>query len=400
MEPLGPWAGAGCIAVAVSGGADSLCLAILAARWAASRGVVVLGLIVDHGLRAASAHEAALTMRRLSAHGIDARLLSLGDLRHGAALAERARIARYAALTACCRAAGIVDLLVGHHAGDQAETVLMRRRAHSGPDGLAGMAALAETDDLRLLRPLLALPPDRLRATLRDAGIEWVEDPSNRDMRALRTRLRLELDDPTGEHGLAASLLREAAQEGERRMARDIEQAGLLAGSVTLRPEGFALLPPELVPARAFAALVRTIAGAAYPPMPKAVAGLLRNPRPATVAGTRLMPAGRLGPGWLLLREAARLGPPVAAAPDALWDGRFRLRAPVEAMPPGCVIDAVGADAAAGRTRTGLPSAVLAVMPTLRRADGSPLAGQGRFEFRPVLPATLRPVFLGPASSR
>ncbi len=394
MEPLGPWAGTSRIAVAVSGGSDSLCLGVLAARWAAARGLGALGLIVDHGLRGASQQEAALTLRRLASQGIEGRILTLSGLLHGAALAERARTARYAALTSCCREAGILDLLLGHHAGDQAETVLMRRRAGSGPDGLAGMATLAETDDLRMLRPLLALAPERLRVTLRAVGLDWVDDPSNQDVRALRTRLRNELGDPAGRPGLAASLLHEAGQEGGRRMARDVEQAHQLAAAAMLRPEGFAVLSPALMPARALSALIRTVTGAHYPPMPASVAGLIRNPRPATVAGARLMPAGKLGPGWLLLREAAQVGAAVEAVPDALWDGRFRLRMQADELPAGLVVDALGADAADERTRTGLPSAVLTVMPTLRHADGRRVCEPGRFGFAPTLPATQRPLFL------
>ena len=395
MEKLGPWAGTRRIAVAVSGGADSLCLSLLASRWAAPRGIIVLGLIVDHGLREASAREAAQTATRLSAHGILSRILTLTDLEPGTALAERARDARYAILTSCCRDAGIVDLLVGHHAGDQAETVLMRRRAQSGPDGLAGMATLTETDDLRLLRPLLTVAPGRLRDTLRSHGLDWVEDPSNQDVRALRTRLRHELGDPHGQPGLAAGLLAEAGQEGGRRMARDLEQARLLAGSAMLRPEGFALLPPDLVPVRSLAALIRTIGGAPYPPITDSVAALVRNPRPATLAGTRLMAAGRLGPGWLLLREAAQMEAAIPAAPHAVWDGRFRLHVGPDALPPGSMISPLGDDAAAVRTRLGLPAAVLAVMPCLRRADGSLLEEAGWFSFTPALPATQQPVFSG-----
>ena len=400
MQPLGPWAGTVRVALAVSGGPDSLCLALLAARWAAAEGIGTIGLIVDHGLRQASAHEAALTMRRLSSRGIPSRILALSGLQQGAALAERARTARYAALTSCCREDGIVDLLVGHHAGDQAETVLMRRRAGSGPDGLAGMATLVETDDLRMLRPLLALAPERLRLTLRASGLDWVEDPSNHDARALRTRLRHELGDPAGQPGLADSLLREAGAEGDRRMARDIEQAALLARGAMLRPEGFALLPPALLPARALSAMIRTVTGAAYPPMLESVAGLIRNPRPATVAGARLVPAGKLGPGWLLLREAAQVGPAVAATSGALWDNRFRLRMQAGEVPPHCLVDALGVDVAAERTRTGLPSAVLAVMPTLRHADGRRASGQHRFDFEPALPATQQPLFPGSTAYR
>ena len=392
MHPLGPWAGAERIAVAVSGGADSLCLALLAARWGMPRGIAVLGLIVDHGLRAEAADEARLTASRLAAHGVASRILTLDSLPAGPSLAERARKARYAVLRAGCRASGIVDLLVAHHAGDQAETVLMRSRAGSGADGLAGMASLSETDALRLVRPLLAQPPERARATLRAFGLEWVEDPSNRDVRALRTRLRRELAGPDVA-GLAATLLAAAAEAGAARMARDLERAGDLALTTMLRPEGFALLPPRLVPPRALAALMRTIGGASYPPAMRGVRALVQDPRPTTLAGTRLMRAGRLGPGWLLLREAARVEAPIPAVPEAVWDRRFRLRGPATELPPGLTIGALGRDAGQERMRADLPAAVLAVMPTLRAADGRRVRQMAAVSFEPVVPATARAFF-------
>ena len=360
----------------MSGGADSLCLALLAARWAAARGIATRGLIVDHGLRPAAATEAEITRGLLSAHAIDAVILKLRGLAQGPALAERARAARYAALAAACREAGLVDLLVGHHAGDQAETVLMRRRAGSGPDGRAGMAALAESDDLRLLRPLLGIDPARLRCTLRALGIGWVEDPSNRDARALRTHLRRELaDDP----GLAADLRAEAQAAGVLRSARDRAQAELLAAAAMLRPEGFALLPPALLPPRALAALLRTVAGAAHAPPAASVEALARAPRPATLGGARLLPAGRLAAGWLLVREASQVQGPVPAG--ALWDRRFRLKGHA---PEGAIIAAI--------PHPGLPASVGAVMPALRDVAGTLCAG-ARFDFMPPVPASAGPVF-------
>src|SRR6202034_809792 len=104
--------------------------------------------------------------------------------------AERARIMRYEFLAHACREAGILHLLIGHHAADQVETLAMRVLRRSQTHGLAGMPALRETAGLRLLRPLLGIDPARLRHFLLARGIDWVEDPSNRDMRALRPRVR------------------------------------------------------------------------------------------------------------------------------------------------------------------------------------------------------------------
>jgi tRNA(Ile)-lysidine synthase len=186
IDRLGPFEPRPALAIAVSGGADSMALAILATDWARMRGGSTVALVVDHGLRAASASEAGDTIGRLARLKIPARLLRLSHLLHGSALAERARIRRYEVLTEACRDAGIVHLLLGHHAADQAETVVMRVLRGSQTHGLAGMPALRETTGLRLLRPLLEIEPAVLRGLLTEIGIDWVEDPSNRDMRAMR----------------------------------------------------------------------------------------------------------------------------------------------------------------------------------------------------------------------
>jgi tRNA(Ile)-lysidine synthase len=367
MAGLGPFEPSPRLAVAVSGGADSLALALLANAWATERGGSVLALVVDHGLRAASAQEARLAVARLGAQGIASRLLTLTDLRPGSGLAARARAARYRVLADACAQAGILHLLLGHHAADQAETVLIREQAGSGPDGLAGMAALVETQGLRLLRPLLGVPPVWLRDLLREVGMDWTEDPSNADPAAQRARLRAQRADPDGTGPATAALVDRAAAFGAARAERESGIAEVLAARASIHPEGFAVLSPGKLPAAALAALLRTIAGAGFPPPSGAVADLAAAPRPATLAGVRLLPAGRLGPGLLLVREAAAMAPPVEARPDAVWDGRFRLR-PGADLPAGLRLGALGADAASLRSRSPLPAAVLATLPALRRS--------------------------------
>ncbi len=354
MAPLGPWPSGRAVAVAVSGGADSLALAWLAARWGRAR-----GFVVDHGLRPDSAAEAAWTAAALAGFGVASRVLRVHGLRHGAGLAARARTARYALLLQACAEAGLADLLLGHHAGDQAETMLMRRLARSGPRGLSAMAAASARAPCRLLRPLLGVAPGRLRATLAAAGRHWVEDPSNRDPAAQRTRLRATL---SGDAPAAAALLAEAAVHGRTRAVAETACAAALARLVALRPAGFAVLAPGPWPTDALATVLRVLGGAIYAPDARAVAALAASPRPATLGGVRLLPAGRLGPGWLLVREAAAMAPPVAALAAATWDGRFRLLGPGD---PGLTLGALGADAVRGPGT--LPAAARCTLPALRR---------------------------------
>lgn len=363
MAPLGPFAPGNPVAVAVSGGADSLALAWLAASWGRP-----LALVVDHGLRPEAASEAAATCARLAGFGVESRLLTL-RLTRGATSAATARAARMEALADAARAAGLPQILLGHHAGDQAETVLLRALHGSGPDGRAGMAPLRVQSGLVWLRPLLGLPRARLRATLRAAGIDWVEDPSNADLRAERARLRAVLEEPSGQGPRTAALCVAADFWARERAGREAESAAWIARHVRLHPGGIAALPPGPWPPAALAALLRLATGAVHAPASAALAELAAMPRPATLGGARISAArGRL---WLA-REAAACAALVPASPGALWDGRFRL---VAAPPAAAWLGALGGQAAALRAaRPQLPGAVLAGLPALRDAGGELVA--------------------------
>ncbi len=355
MARLGPFSASRRVAVACSGGADSLCLTLLAAAWGN-----VLALIVDHGLRAESAAEARVTAERLAARGIAHRILTLSDVGRSAAAA---RSARYAALICAARAAGILDVLLGHHAGDQAETVLMRRRAGSGPAGLAGMAAIVNMGDVRLLRPLLHVAPARLRDVLRAEGVDWVEDPTNLNPAYLRGRLRREV----GEAGLAGDLTAAAMDHGVMRAAVDARVAVELAARVAMFPEGYAVLSPGAISPAALGGLVRAVSGGGYLAGGAALTRAARDPGPCSLGGVQILAAGRTGDGWLVVREAAAMHAPVPAADGAFWDGRFRLHMPRDASRH--TIGALGADAVRFRAESVLPAVVLRTLPALR-CDG------------------------------
>jgi tRNA(Ile)-lysidine synthase len=363
MARLGPFEPRPALAAAVSGGADSMALALLARNWVHQRQGTLQALVVDHGLRPESAEEAEITVGRLRLLDIAATRLTLTTLRRGTALAERARIMRYKALAAACRSGGSLHLLVGHHAADQSETMMMRTLGNSLTQGLAAMPALAENVGVRLLRPLLTFDPAALRRLLLDSGIEWAEDPTNHDRKALRPRLR---------HGSgrlsdgAMTRLTEAAKTvGALRAREETSIAAELASCAILRPEGFALLSPGRTSVAALAALIRTIAGSAYAPGLAQIADLAARPRPATIAGVRVLTAGRTGDGLLLVREEAAMAEPVEARPDAVWDGRFRLITD-RSLPAGTFIGKLGADAARFRRQSSLPSAILRTLPTIR----------------------------------
>ncbi len=144
------------IAVAVSGGPDSMALMLLADRWARMRGGRAWGLTVDHGLRRESADEAR-TVGVMARRPCGFRTISCAGCgpKPASGIQEAAREARYRLLTAWCRDRCCLHLLTAHHLEDQIETHLIRRRAGSGVDGLAGMSAVRELSGCRLVRPLL-----------------------------------------------------------------------------------------------------------------------------------------------------------------------------------------------------------------------------------------------------
>lgn len=194
------------VGLAVSGGPDSLALLLLASD-VPGHGVMVA--TVDHGLRPESGREAAEVAEICARRALNHFVLRL-DLQRGPALQERARDARYAALGQWARDHGLAAIATGHHADDQAETMIMRLNRGAGLRGLASMrpvAALPGCSDITLLRPLLRWRKEELEAVVAAQGIAACNDPSNRDDGFERARVRAALG-ATGlidVDGLAAS---------------------------------------------------------------------------------------------------------------------------------------------------------------------------------------------------
>ena len=132
-----------------------------------------------------------------------------------------------------------------------------------------------------------------------------------------------------------------------------------------MRPEGYSVLSGRPVSSDVLAAVLQALSGAAYPPAPRSVTAVAAALRPATLAGVQLLPAGRLGPGLLAVREAAAMALPIVAQPDTIWDGRFRLLGD-SSVPSGAMLGALGRDAAQFREFSPLPSAVLRTLPAVR----------------------------------
>lgn len=395
MAALGIEPKAGPVAVAVSGGADSMALALLAARR-----FKLHALIVDHRLREGSGAEAERVAGWLAARDIACTLLRRAGERPRRNIQNAAREARYRLMEDWCRAHGVRYLLLAHHRDDQAETLLLRLARGSGLRGLAGMAALApplapESDLPRRARPLLDLPKARLVATCRSAGQTWIEDPSNRDLAHARSHARAMLAAPPLPGLDAARLAATARRLARAREAIEFYVDGHLARHAVIEQAGYARLAlpglldaPQEIVLGALSRLFAMIGGRALPPRAARIEhvrlALAGSDFPGlTAVGCQLLP-DRDGPDRdgkvLLCREPAAVAPPVTLTDGRalLWDGRFLVRL------PGARGEQVGALGEAGWTellarhpelrRHALPHPVRLALPALRAASGALLA--------------------------
>lgn len=186
-----PVAGARKLALAVSGGPDSLALMLLAAEWARGEGrpsIVVYS--VDHGLRPEAADEVAMVLREAARLRLAARGLKWRGDKPETGIQAAARKARYQLMAEAMSEDGAEFALTGHQLSDQAETVLMRLAHGSGVEGLGGIDAFARIEGCEIFRPLLSVAADELLALVRAAGLTPAFDPSNRDRHYERVRWR------------------------------------------------------------------------------------------------------------------------------------------------------------------------------------------------------------------
>lgn len=204
------------LGVAVSGGPDSLALLLLAA---AARPGTIEAATVDHALRPDSAAEAAMVADLCGRLEVPHTTLVIEwDEPPATALQAQARELRYGALARWMDDAGLCVAATGHHLDDQAETVLMRLARGSGIRGLAAMrpsSPLPGAPDLRLVRPLLGWRRAELGLVCAQAGVEPVDDPTNRDDRFERVRVRAAIarDDLLDAHAVARSAANLAAAD-------------------------------------------------------------------------------------------------------------------------------------------------------------------------------------------
>lgn len=182
------------IAVAVSGGIDSLSLTLLANEWAKKNNVKIIGITVDHGLRKSSYDEAIYVNHLLKKYNIEHHILRWEDKKPTHNIENIAREARYNLIFDFCKKNKIKTILLGHHLQDQAENFLIRMFRGSGILGLSSMKKVSRVNEFIIVRPFLDIEKEQLKEYLIENKIKWIEDESNNDDKFLRNKIRIFLN--------------------------------------------------------------------------------------------------------------------------------------------------------------------------------------------------------------
>ena len=271
------------IALALSGGGDSISLMTLLGKWAKARsssGVrsSLHALIVDHGLRAGSAREQKNVAAWARDAGWRAHVLKWTGPKPNSNIEDAARKVRYALLGKWCRAHKTPFLFAAHTRDDVAETFLLRLGRGSGVDGLSAMRSVAPYPldgfrELVIVRPLLDFAREELRAYLEKVGAVWLDDPMNEDPRFSRTHARA-LMPALDAAGISQKRIVDAARHLARaRKALETQTAKLLrahakkqaSGNVLVERQALIAAPKE-IGLRALSALIVEVSGATYRP--------------------------------------------------------------------------------------------------------------------------------------
>lgn len=314
------------VAVAVSGGADSLALTLLLSQWVQKKGGEFVALTVDHGLRTSSAQEAQGLHDLLTSQGIQHHILTWYGDKPRSSLQEKARAKRYELLKTWCLERGYGFLFLGHHQGDQSETYCMRLRQKSGLLGLACMQPLVKQQCITIVRPFLTLPKTRLQETLKALNREWIEDPSNQNVDFERVFWRHVLKDSF----LDLTLFQGVRKAYEGWIKRYLTHHGDLfdSGYVRLKKKSFDALPQDFQ-GILLSFLLQAYGVGRYPLSSRSLWGILekmKSPRfsATTAQGIKI---SKHKDHFLIIREyrAIQDERPLLGQPF-IWDKRFLIR--------------------------------------------------------------------------
>ena len=359
------------VAVAVSGGSDSMALLRLVERWRTQPNGPreIYALTVDHGLRPESADEARQVAMWCDAFKIPHQILQWSGDKPATGIQAKARSARYDLMSQWCRDAKVPVLMTAHTADDQAETVAMRRERTSTDRSLAAIWPENEWRGVKLLRPLLGERRESLRGFLTGIGQVWLEDPSNQNRSFERIRVRDSLPDQDIEplHHLA-----EAAQL--RVGLADVARRAFLLEHMTVDDYAVLRLPRVALLAESgdlridILSWVLAVGGDGQTPeraIVEAIARWLEEGRENRRSANGAIVSARRHVVEVM-REPARLRSRFVAVPaegHVMFDGRFTVTAP-----EGATVGSMGLPPMLKRPKD-VPALAFSALPVVKMPD-------------------------------
>lgn len=316
--------------VAISGGSDStgVLIALKEALDADKLPHSLCAVTVDHGLRPASADEALAVQALCRAHSIPHEILRWTGEKPKTGLSAAARDARYRLLAETATRFGADAVVTGHTLDDQVETIAMRSaRSSEGSLGLSGMAAATLYARRQwILRPFLQTRRAAIRSYLDARNQNWIDDPSNEDLRSERARIRTRHLEPDLVAILSAA--EERRHLSKRAAAWLAERADCAVEQVIrLRLDGTTSHPEPAV-GHALSTLSAVLGGRPHRPSTQSLHRLLTqlangSDFALTLSGCLVV---RRKSDLFLTRERRGLLPlPLPSGRTIVWDGRYEI---------------------------------------------------------------------------
>ncbi len=318
------------IAVAVSGGADSMALVRLAKIWADNYNKQIIGLTVDHQLRPESSNEAKKVLKWLENINVKGYILTWKGVKPNANIELIAREARYNLLFEFCKKNNIKTILLAHQKDEQAETFLLRLARGSGVYGLSAMKNVNYRQNIALVRPLLAFSKKQLINYNKFVNQEWVEDSSNQNEAFERVKVRNFLPKLKDIGIFLDTLTKTSARMQRVAEALEFYTQALIKENVVFYDEGYAkvnwdkiLNAPEETSLKTIANLVQILGGNIYPPRFERLFRLYQALQVVDFKGATL--CGCLFKKDIICREASKIKDeiPLTFQTKTVWDNRF-----------------------------------------------------------------------------
>ena len=337
IESCGPFSPHSTIAIACSGGVDSISLLLMAHKWGQLNQYKIVALHVDHNLRTESAQDSDFVLQTCRTHQIDCHILHWDSANITSSnMQQKARSARYHLLQNWCAKNDTINLLIAHHKNDQAETFMLRLERGSGLRGLTCMKMLSYIHQVRIIRPLLSITKNDLQQYLTTHHQEWITDQSNYDIKYSRNYIRQFLETGINHSKINSATLSKRLYQTAKYLEIAQEQLDriytqYLVKYVMLYPQGFVqinkhILSDKEMTRRALSEMINLIGGKYHEPRSVSVQKLIANIDNntefiCTLGYCKIKYQGQYIYIW---KEQKNIGADVVIlASQHIWDNRF-----------------------------------------------------------------------------